>query len=1206
MSQQENASTSPPGQSWVQKAQVGLGALVTLIGLISTTLEAIPGPIQKGKALSVLIGVPATVIIVLAILLFFVGCWLITLGRQKKSRLLRPDALRLKADDPEHLKGREEDLLKLVEVCRENRLVFLVGESGAGKSALVMSGLCRPGALPNNLVPIRLDGWGDDWVEGPSRRLNEALQSTPSLTDDQRQHVGYKPAATAEETVATLKEIKNQLNRTPLLIFDQFDDYQARHRAKFFLTSKGVWKDTSAILKANPFWKRIATLVRDGHSHVLIVTRKDTADGLGTVQFVDEPPTFPLDRPSADVVRPLLDQLSRPHPELGPVVDAPESGWEQLKGRIARDLEQDGQVLPIRLRSVLMGIGGLPSLTVTAYERAGSIAGLEAKSIEIRIAGASRHSGLDSKQIIQFLKAMVDEKAKKTVPSPISRLAELSGLSEDPVQHALDSLASHDVVRKVVDPLTGKESWRLDHDYQCQAVLDIEARQDYWNTALRNAHQQFLEAKGNLLRRWRSLLPPWSQLTFLFQRLRGKCRFGEARGYWWRSTSRWLPTLLVLVIAWMLFNVYRDQQDKELARRLFAIIGRQDTISPYEMKECFWPLAADLSENVRLHFLQIALESPENARRLQLRNEIVVQSTVGWNPHMRIRVIQEILHPVLSESSLDSDTTLACASLAAALNLDGPLSETKKAAATKLAEAIKGESNPSRLSLLSGAFGPLAKGLDSAAASSLATKLAEAIKGESDVSRLSSLSGAFGQLAKGLDSAAASSLATKLAEAIKGESDPYRLSSLSGAFGPLASDATADQRMSVATKLAEAIKGESDVSRLSFLSFAFGQLAKGLDSAAASSLATKLAEAIKGESNPSRLSLLSGAFGPLAKGLDSAAASSLATKLAEAIKGESDVSRLRSLSSAFGPLARDATADQRMSVATKLAEAIKGESNPYRLSSLSGAFGPLASDATADQRMSVATKLAEAIKGESDVSRLSLLSFAFGPLAKGLDSAAASSLATKLAEAIKGESDPYRLSSLSGAFGPLARDATADQRMSVATKLAEAIKGESDVSRLSSLYSAFGPLASDATADQRMWVVIRLAEAIKGESDPPRLKHLCDSIKFIFDSYKNHIVNAMNTEVYNRVYLYRNPASIATLAESFEALPSHVNLGYLANFLKYPTCQAKVKEAALKNLAEELGVAWKPGDNPWVLIEHEKFRPYRDRRVVMPPDWPTQ
>src|SRR5271165_7171166 len=94
-----------------------------------------------------------------------------------------------------------------------------------------------------------VDGWGDDWSDGPSRRLAEALRTTPALSDDERAKLELAPGARLPGILAAVKRFKSKLGRTPLLIFDQFDDYQVRHRAKFIDGQTGTWK-TAALIAA--------------------------------------------------------------------------------------------------------------------------------------------------------------------------------------------------------------------------------------------------------------------------------------------------------------------------------------------------------------------------------------------------------------------------------------------------------------------------------------------------------------------------------------------------------------------------------------------------------------------------------------------------------------------------------------------------------------------------------------------------------------------------------------------------------------------------------------------------------------------------------------------------------------------------------------------------------------------------------------------
>jgi hypothetical protein len=75
------------------------------------------------------------------LVIFALGLWLLAKWRMRYSRLIKPDAMRLDRDNASHLVGRESDKDALLQQCRTKRLVFLEGESGSGKSALVRCGL---------------------------------------------------------------------------------------------------------------------------------------------------------------------------------------------------------------------------------------------------------------------------------------------------------------------------------------------------------------------------------------------------------------------------------------------------------------------------------------------------------------------------------------------------------------------------------------------------------------------------------------------------------------------------------------------------------------------------------------------------------------------------------------------------------------------------------------------------------------------------------------------------------------------------------------------------------------------------------------------------------------------------------------------------------------------------------------------------------
>src|ERR1700733_5796421 len=90
------------------------------------------------------------------------------------SRLVDPDALRLDLKPPEHLVGRAEDL-ELLNKALDHPLVFLVGESGTGKSALLRAGLKNYTETRQRFIPIYLDLSDLEWGQGALQALTQAV-----------------------------------------------------------------------------------------------------------------------------------------------------------------------------------------------------------------------------------------------------------------------------------------------------------------------------------------------------------------------------------------------------------------------------------------------------------------------------------------------------------------------------------------------------------------------------------------------------------------------------------------------------------------------------------------------------------------------------------------------------------------------------------------------------------------------------------------------------------------------------------------------------------------------------------------------------------------------------------------------------------------------------------------------------------------------
>jgi hypothetical protein len=460
-----------------------------------------------------------------AVALLAFGIWLIRVSRRRRSLLLRPEALRLERDNPAHLFGRADDIEQLARLCREEGLVFLEGESGTGKSALLQAGLVP--ALRNHpgLLPIYVESFvGPDWERDPRTFLATALWS--SLDEASREALDLKAAPRANDLRNVLEAISPNLGRTPLLLLDQFDDYQLRHHERFLF--RRTWLKPGKLSEQNTFWRDIRELLANRTIHVVVVTRTDTAAGLTSVRFT-EPEIYRLDRLSSHFIGPLIGELTKDR-DGGAVIADPDYGWKPLLARVSADLERSGTILPQQLKIVLAGLGTLPGriLTVTAYERVGATSGLEARFIEDRIAKAARLHAKAEERVRAALLALVDPiSGQKTVERPVQELlCCIDPAAPERAQPVLDLLVREEVIRWRVDSGTGERYWLLDHDYLARAVREAERRANRWQRALAEGAKALADAGASWPRRWRALLPPKTQLDFFLDRLRGRFRYG--------------------------------------------------------------------------------------------------------------------------------------------------------------------------------------------------------------------------------------------------------------------------------------------------------------------------------------------------------------------------------------------------------------------------------------------------------------------------------------------------------------------------------------------------------------------------------------------------------------------------------------------------------------------------------------------------------
>ena len=509
----------------------------------------------------------------------------------RASRLEQPDAFTLHPTGPASLIGRTEDLGKLLNSVKHNRLVLLDGESGCGKSALVIAGLIpQLQQEPGGLLPVAVRDWGEDWERGPFSAALDALYHSVSPSD--REKLGWTSspdlAADVSELAVDLdgrlKAVFSILGRRPLLVADQFDDHQAQHRHRF-LDDEANWLAPAALARRNQFWRVVSTGLVERRLHLLVITRADTAAGLASVRFLGEDQTVArtLPRVEAEYLRPLLANIA-PDDAQPPIVSNPTGGWVELREHIENDLKAEGAILMQQVRTVLLGLRQLPLLTPRRYRVAGGLHGVETLVVSraLRRAGdVARGGDMGLRMARAMLGKLISPGGPNQPPkaqrAPLSVLSDIAG--NRPHAEAILGRLQQDEVVRPAEAVGDASAWQLDHDYIARAVL-AEARQsDRWSVALREGGARYEGAAGDWKRRRAALLPLGTLIRVCWERARGRLRFGETAHYARMSAIK--PTAVILVLG--LTGVASHLAYRELLAlgRTFAII--QDFGTRFEL-----------------------------------------------------------------------------------------------------------------------------------------------------------------------------------------------------------------------------------------------------------------------------------------------------------------------------------------------------------------------------------------------------------------------------------------------------------------------------------------------------------------------------------------------------------------------------------------------------------------------------------------------
>ncbi len=1055
------AKSKPEIASALSGSVTTIVALVVAIGELTGKLETLSEKLKD---------TPPPIIWTVVVVLLLIGVRFLWRGLSRKSRLLKPDVLLIDPDNPRHLKGRGDDIRALREMI-SHPLVFLEGESGSGKSALIRSGLKPSLTDPENgdksILPVYINTYPGDWESGPQRQLVSALWN--ELSEEQKVKLNLSTLAQLRTDLwAVLGKIKNELGITPLLIFDQFDDYQAQHRDKFL--RKGKWLTVKQLTvnktTRNEFWSQLSSAVQSNAVRCLFVTRSDTLGGLESIRFV-ETEVYYLQRLEPAFIIALLEELVSPPENEGPVISNPQSGWDSLKERLVNDLAYQRRILPIQTRTALKGLIKLPYLSPATYERAGRVEGLESAYIEDGVASAATRSGLNRGTVVQALLQMVDEtnpEAPKTASCPQSQIISAISATDEQVGKILDLLGQKEVGivrRRLGDGENGHEDgeWSLYHDYLARAVLATRRKLEFWHQLLEERARLWKQA-GSLWTKWRALLSPWQLLRVLWARVRGKVRLTGFRSYVSWSGLRLVPVCIAIGLLIGALEAGRRYQFQQHARQILAVIRGADTTENPSLEEIrqLWRLATG-SQSLKDAFLDETLTDVNSHHAINAHWEYVSQSLFGIDPNgvQRRNALERILDWKVARKNLEVSDPVYLRWAADICN-----------------------SWPQRFDNKS---------------KFIAKQIVAAMQETTDYDQLSSLGRALGSLGANLPKTKAADLAKQIVAAMQEPTDAYQLGSLGRALGSLGANLPAKEAAEGAKQIVSAMQEITNSYQLSFLGEGLRSLGANLPAKEAAEGAKQIVSAMQEITNSYQLSFLGEGLRSLAANLPKTEAAEVAKQIVAAMQKTTDSDQLRSLGEALCSLAANMPEKMAVDVVKQIVAAMHNSTDYFELSSLGKALGCLDANRLETLAADGARRIVDAMQKTTDYEQLSSLVRALGYLSPHLPETEAAQRAKQIVTAMQKTTAVYRLSSLGVALRSLGANLQETEAAAAANQIVAIMQKTTDLYQLGQLGEALGSLGVTLPETDAVEGAAQIVTAILNSTNSDELCFLGDALR---------------------------------------------------------------------------------------------------------------
>jgi len=1128
-----------------EKTQIGAGGTLTIASLLAVMaqitghLKAIAENVPFLKSLP-----PAYLAAGLAILLL---AGLALLWRGLFAGLRPPDPRRLVVDpekNPDQFVGRKADLESLAQCLDEGQLVFLTGESGSGKSVLVKVGLrdCLTNDRRDlNLLPIVMSSYGasEDWDADLAARL--ASRFFDSLTAEERARLSYSERKrTTRELMDLLRACESKIGRIPLLIFDQFDDYQNLHRSQFLRDRK--WITPEILVMENRFWKAIREALETRILKVLLVTRQDRFVSLESMRLV-RPVIYPLPGIVSTEIGALLGDL---------LAGAGLTGLdlETLKKCLLDDLaDGEGSVLPIQAALAFQGLASLDYLTPRHYRRKGGLRGLQLAHVRRGMLHFAHLLGIDRRTACAFFRCMVDNGSPpKTIAVPSSVLASQVARQEREVVESLQALAkpAFRLVRERIEAAdTYGPEWSLYHDFLAPIVLEVQRQLDFANALLEQKHGAFRSANG-WWPRWTALLSAWESLRLAWAAVRRQLRTHGHRRYLLASTIRLLPAIAILCLASWFKLALRDQRARAEAQKVVSAISAVSDLSQppaggeleriVHLARAKWP--------VKEQFIRDLLQFPMTPDRFVKREKYLTHAIVGIDPLQRTR--RKFLTVLATAPLGKGPDSLATRGLwrarVFASDPAGFAPEAEQACAD-LVEAMQAMAMTGSFELRS--LVPVLKGLaekiDPKLSVPLAEKVVNAMRATTCYYQIGPLAEGLAVLAENVDTRLSAQGAEKVVEVMRAATYPSQFPALAQGLAGLAEKIDPKLVVQGAEEIVEAVRTTSDFDGLEYLAQGLAVLAVKIDPKLCTPLAEKIAEAMQATSDPDTLMQLAHCLASVIGEIDFKLSALLAEKIVEAIRTTGYPDRLFLSYNGLAVLAARIDAEDCVPLAEKIVEAIRTMSDLDGLRYLSQALSVLAGKIDPRLSASLAEKLVEAMRPTGDPAQLSHLAEGLVILAGKIDPKLSAQAAERIVEAMRATGDPFQLRYLAGGLVILAGKIDPKLSAQAAERIVEAMRATSDPAQLQCLAQGLAVLAEKVDAELIVRGAEKLVTAMQAASDPAQLSSLALGLAVLAEKVDAELIVRGAEKLVTAMQAASDPAQLSSLAQGLAVLAEKVD-----------------------------------------------------------------